>query len=331
MSRERVAVLGFGAWGTAVAALLAEAGHAVRAWTIEAEVVAGVDRERRNSKYLPDCPLPPGLEVTSDAARVLREATVILWALPTQHLRSAANRLRAEFPPGALHVSLAKGFETGSRLRPTAVLTEELTLPRCAALLGPSHAEEVARRQPTLVAACAEESPVAERVQQLFHGERFRVYRNDDVIGAECGAALKNVIAIAAGIADGLGFGDNAKGALVTRGLGELSRLGAALGGRQETFFGLTGLGDLITTCFSRHSRNRRVGEEMARGRVLEVVLRDLGQVAEGVETSRVALELAHGAQVPVPITEQVVAVLFEGKTPGAALEDLMARDPRAE
>ena len=331
MKRERVAVLGFGAWGTAVAALLAEGGHAVRAWTIEEDVVAGVERERRNSKYLPHCALPPALEVTADGARALQGASVVVWAVPTQHLRAVARRLRSVFPPGSLHVSLAKGFEIGTRQRPTAVLIGELALPHCAALLGPSHAEEVASGQPTLVTACAESSEIATRVQHLFHGERLRVYRNDDVIGAECGAALKNVIAIATGIADGLRFGDNTKAALVTRGLGELGRLGAALGGRQETIFGLTGLGDLITTCFSRHSRNRRVGEEMARGRALEVVLRDLGQVAEGVETSRVALELARDARVAVPITEQVVAVLFERKTPQAALEDLMARDPGAE
>ncbi len=331
MSGARVATIGFGAWGTAVSALLARHGHTVRAWTPEQDVVTESAAARENRRYLPGCALPPSLEVTGDARRALEDAHFVLWAIPTQALDEVARTVAAVVPAPAVQVSLAKGFERGSHRRPSEIVRAHLPDRRLAALLGPSHAEEVAVGQPTVVTACSDDAKTSEEVQALFQGETFRVYRNDDLIGSECGAALKNVVAIAAGIADGLGFGDNAKGALLTRGLAELSRLGEALGGRRQTFFGLTGLGDLITTCFSRHSRNRRVGDEVGRGRALDDVLRDLAQVAEGVPTAPAALEMARARGVPVPITEQVVAVLFTGKSPRAALRDLMARDPGAE
>ena len=333
-SGRAVAILGAGSWGTALAAVLARAGHEVRVWTVEPDVAAEIRDRKRNTKYLPDIELPPGLVVHLESGPALDHAAFAIWALPVAVLREVALRVSSQLPPGSVQVSLAKGLEKGTHQRPTQVLREALSEARIAgvaALLGPSHAEEVARGVPTTVAACSDDAGTAQEVQSLFHGERFRVYTNDDLPGSEYGTALKNVIAVAAGISDGLGFGDNTKGALVTRGLAEMSRLGVALGGRRETFFGLTGLGDLVTTAFSRWSRNRHVGEELGRGMPLPSILGSMTQVAEGVPTSRVALELARERNVEVPIIEQVTAVLFDQKSPRDALLDLLARDPRRE
>jgi len=328
---SRVTILGGGSWGTAIAAVLARGGHQASIWTVEPDVALDLRQNRRNSKYLPDVELPPGAEAHTDLAVALEGAEFVVWAVPVAVLRSVALQVSSQLPPGAVVVSLAKGLERGTHARPTQVLREALPGLPVAALLGPSHAEEVARGVPTTVAACSDDAACARATQALFHGERFRVYTNDDLPGSEYGTALKNVIAVAAGISDGLGFGDNTKGALVTRGLAEMSRLGVALGGRKETFFGLTGLGDLVTTAFSRWSRNRHVGEELGRGVPLATVLGSMTQVAEGVPTSRVALELAQDRKVDVPIIEQVTAVLFESKPPRDALLDLLARDPRRE
>jgi len=328
---SRVAILGGGSWGTAIACVLARAGHPTTIWTVEPDVAQDLSQNRRNSKYLPDVELPLGAAAHTDSAAALAGAEFVVWAVPVAVLRPVALQVSSQLPSGAALVSLAKGLERGTHARPTQVLREALPGKPVAALLGPSHAEEVARGVPTTVAACSDDPETARATQALFHGERFRVYTNDDVPGSEYGTALKNVIAIAAGISDGLGFGDNTKGALVTRGLAEMSRLGVALGGRKETFFGLTGLGDLVTTAFSRWSRNRHVGEELGRGVPLATVLGSMTQVAEGVPTSRVALELARDRNVEVPIIEQVTAVLFESKSPRDALLDLLARDPRRE
>ena len=331
MSAEPVTILGGGSWGTALAIVLARGGRKVRLWTVEPQVVADIRDRRRNSKYLPDKELPAGIEGFLEAPQALHQAGSVVWALPVPVLREVAAQVASAVPRQAALVSVAKGLEQVTHRRPTQVLEEIFPGRELVALLGPSHAEEVAAGVPTTVAACASDPAAAAAVQALFHGDRFRVYTNDDVAGSEYGTALKNVIAVAAGISDGLGFGDNTKGALVTRGLAEMSRLGVALGGRRETFFGLTGLGDLVTTAFSRFSRNRHVGEELGRGRELTAVLGSMTQVAEGIPTSRVALELARERNVEVPIIEQVVAVLFEGKSPRAALLDLLARDPRRE
>jgi len=328
---SRVAILGGGSWGTAIACVLARGGHQTAIWTVEPDVARDLAQNRRNAKYLPDVELPPGAAAHTDLSPALEAAEFVVWALPVAVLRAVALQVSSQLPPGAALVSLAKGLETGTHARPTQVLREALPGKPVAALLGPSHAEEVARGVPTTVAACSDDPDTARATQALFHGERFRVYTNDDLPGSEYGTALKNVIAVAAGISDGLGFGDNTKGALVTRGLAEMSRLGVALGGRKETFFGLTGLGDLVTTAFSRWSRNRHVGEELGRGVPLAAVLGSMTQVAEGVPTSRVALELARDRKVDVPIIEQVTAVLFESKSPRDALLDLLARDPRRE
>jgi len=331
MSATRVAVLGAGSWGTALGALLVKGGAETVLWTVEGEVAAQIAARHENPKYLPGLPLPPALRVTTDATAALAGAEAVVWAIPLRYLREVAERVAPEVPAGATCVSVAKGLEPGSRRRPTQIVADALPGRPTAALLGPSLAEEVARGVPTSVAACAADLGVARAVQRLFHADCVRVYTNDDLAGSEYGAALKNIMAVAAGLSDGLGFGDNTKGALVTRGLAEMSRLGVALGGRRETFFGLTGVGDLVTTAFSPKSRNRHVGEQVGRGRPLAEVLGAMTQVAEGVPASQVALALARERGVEVPIIEQVVAVLFEGKSPRAALLDLLARDPRRE
>lgn len=331
MSEARVAVMGAGSWGTALAALLRRGGARVSLWTVEAEVATRIREAQENPKYLPGIPLPAGLLATGDAGQALGGAQAVVWAVPLRYLREVAERVAAEVPAGAVCVSVAKGLEPDTHLRPTEILAQAVPGRPTAALLGPSLAAEVARGVPTSVAACAADLQVADVVQRLFHVDTVRVYTNDDPVGAEYASALKNVMALAAGMSDGLGFGDNTKGALVTRGLAEMSRLGEALGGRRATFFGLTGVGDLVTTAFSRMSRNRHVGEQVGRGRELAEVLGEMSQVAEGVPTSRVALDLARRRGVEVPIITQVVSVLFEGKPPRAALLDLLARDPRRE
>jgi glycerol-3-phosphate dehydrogenase (NAD(P)+) len=334
-ARGRAAVLGAGSWGTTLAVHLADLGWSVALWDGDR---ANLDRtrvERENRKYLPGIALPESLEVVSDLASALGEARLVTWAVPSVALRAVARAARPHLPPASLEACATKGLEpavAGARpRRMSQVLVEELGERRRALLVGPSHAEEVCRGVPTSLVAAAEKLAWAEEVQRAFFAPRFRVYAQDDLTGVEFGSALKNVIALAAGVSDGLGYGDNTKGALLTRGLAEMSRLGEALGGRRETFFGLSGMGDLITTAISRHSRNRRVGEEIARGRTLEEALAGLGQVAEGVSTAPAARTLAQAHAVDVPITREVCALLYEGKPATAALADLLARDPKRE
>jgi glycerol-3-phosphate dehydrogenase (NAD(P)+) len=271
----------------------------------------------------------------SDLAVALGEARLVTWAVPAIALRAVARAARPYLEADALEACATKGLEPapeGERpRRMSEVLGEELGERPRALLVGPSHAEEVCRGVPTSIVAAAERLAWAEDVQRAYFAPRFRIYAQDDLVGVEFGSALKNVIALAAGVSDGLGYGDNTKGALLTRGLAEMSRLGTALGGRRETFFGLSGMGDLITTSISRHSRNRRVGEELARGRTLAQALAGLGQVAEGVNTAPAARALAATHDVDVPITREVCALLFEGKPATAALADLLARDPKRE
>jgi len=279
---------------------------------------------------LPGIRLPDGVKVRHELEDVLSSASFVVFAVPSQALRQVAGSARA-FVGSAVPVSAAKGLEQGSLKRMSQVLTESLGDPDPVVLTGPSHAEEVIRGIPTSVVAAGVNEARAQQVQELFASSRFRVYTNDDVAGCEIGGALKNVIAVAAGICDGLGFGDNTKGALLTRGLAESARLGVALGGRRETFFGLTDMGDLITTAMSRHSRNRLVGERVGRGASLEDVMASMTMVAEGVHTARVARELGRSFGLDLPLTEQMCAVLYEGRGPLDAMEALMTRDLRSE
>lgn len=318
-----------------MAVLLHANGRSVKVWEYDAEQAARVNSERQNMKFLPGITVPETVPFSSDLAAVLDGADSVVFVVPSRHFRSTAKAAAsAGLSPGALLVIATKGLEAGSLLRMSQVLGDEVgagqALRPCV-LSGPSHAEEVGRGVPTAVVAASQDESVARGTQDLFMGETFRVYTNSDVVGVELGASVKNIIAVAAGICDGLGYGDNTKGALLTRGLAEIVRLGTAMKARPQTFFGLTGVGDLITTCLSRHSRNRFVGEQIGKGRKLTEVLREMVMVAEGVDTAGAALTLARRQAVEMPITEQVNAVLFEDKDPNAAMRELMSRERRAE
>ena len=326
---SRVAMLGAGSWGTALGVLLAESGHEVRLWDHDRAHLELLQRDRENRKFLAGIALPKGIKVQPELEPALSGADACTFVVPSHALRVVARQV-AEIGSDALWVCATKGLELATFARPTQVLSESLPDAAVTALVGPSHAEEVSRGLPTsIVAACRDESRARE-VQQLFSTSRFRVYTNSDVAGCEYGAALKNVIAIAAGVCDGLGYGDNTKGALLTRGLAEIARLGVALGGKRETFFGLTGMGDLITTATSRHSRNRGLGERLGKGESLERITGSMVMVAEGINTARAAIEVARRHGVDLPISEQVCAIL-EGRSPRQALDTLMTRELKSE
>jgi glycerol-3-phosphate dehydrogenase (NAD(P)+) len=328
----RFAILGDGAWGTAIAILLAQdPAHEVALWSAREENGRLLQQFRENRRLLPGVPIPPAVTLTLDIEAATAGADWWVVAIPTVYLRATlrpvADRLRAAVPT----LSLAKGVENETFLRPTEVIGQVLGPRPLAALSGPSHAEEVSRGLPTTLVAASPDLQLARQVQRAFSTDRFRVYTNADLIGVELGGALKNVIGIAAGIADGLGLGDNAKAALLTRGMVEMARFGVARGAQRETFYGLAGLGDLITTCVSRHGRNRRVGEQIGQGRKLADLLAATGMVAEGVYTTRSVYHLAQRLHLAMPVTTEVYRVLYEDKDPRAAVTDLMAREPTSE
>ncbi|TMQ73595.1 MAG: NAD(P)-dependent glycerol-3-phosphate dehydrogenase [Candidatus Eisenbacteria bacterium] len=327
---SRVAVLGAGSWGTTLAVHLAQAEHEVRLWDIDSAHLDQIEGCRENRKFLAGIALPEGIKVQPKLEVALDGAEFTLFVVPSHGMRGCAERVAAT-GLSSQWVCAAKGLELGTLKRMTEVLAETLPGVEAVLLVGPSHAEEVSRGLPTSIVAAAASETQARRVQELCASPRLRVYTNRDVAGCEYGAGLKNVIAIAAGICDGLGYGDNTKGALLTRGLAEITRLGVALGGRRETFYGLTGMGDLITTAISRHSRNRLVGERLGRGETVEQVLAGMVMVAEGVNTAQAAYQLALQRGVETPITEQVRSILLERKDPRAALEALMARELKSE
>jgi glycerol-3-phosphate dehydrogenase (NAD(P)+) len=325
------AVLGSGGWGTAVAVLLAQdPDHRVRLWGAHPETVKRVRIARENERLLPGVRIPEGVEITDDPAAATDGADCWVTAIPTAYLRDTIARFapmrRADVPV----VSLTKGLEVGTFRRPTEILGETLKTDRLAVLSGPSHAEEVARGLPTSVVVAADDLNLAVWAQKHFGTDRFRVYTNPDLLGVELAGALKNVIGVAAGVGDGLGFGDNAKAALLTRGMVEMTRLGVTLGAEAATFAGLAGIGDLITTCFSPHGRNRRVGYRLGKGEPLAAVLAG-PQVAEGVFTSRSVHERVTRMGVDAPIMTGVFQMLHEGKPPLAVVQDLMTRRQKGE
>ena len=328
---ERVAILGGGAMGTCCAAVLAENGVPTALWTRDPAIAADMRDRRENARLLPGVPLHKSIDITADPADALRGATRVVAAVPTKFLRDALAALAPHVPAGVPAVSVVKGIEFGSFTRPGEVIRAALGPRPVTVLGGPCHAEEAARRCPSSVVAASDDPRDAEAVQALFTTDRFRVYTNADPVGVELAGALKNVIAIAAGICDGLELGDNAKSALMTRGLAELGRFGAAFGADPATFAGLAGVGDLITSCVSRHGRNRGVGERLGRGEPPAAVLADLPAVAEGVNTVRSVLPLAERHGIEMPISREVHAVLFEAKPPAASIDDLMNRPPREE
>lgn len=328
----RVAVIGSGSWGTAVAAMVATRAPTTL-WARREEVAAEIGAARENEAYLPGIELPDSLDVTSDLATALNGAGVVVLAIPSHGFRDVLESASDHVSPDARIVSLSKGVERGSHLRMSevagAVLPVEVS--RIGVLTGPNLAREVALGQPAAAVIAFGDAAVAEEMQALFMHPTFRVYTNPDVIGCESAGALKNVMAIAAGMAHGLGYGDNSKAALVTRALAELTRLGVALGGVPLTFSGLAGMGDLIATCFSDQSRNRRVGVELGRGRPLDAIVAEMNMVAEGVKSTEAILALAAEHEIEMPIAETVGAVLYDGSRPADMVGGLMTREAKAE
>ncbi len=322
-------VLGDGGWGTTLAIHLHRLDHRVVWWGAFPEYVNVLDRRRENVKFLPGIRIPRQLPIASDLAKAVSTARVIVLAVPSQYFRSVVQRLKGVAHTDKIFVSVAKGIERGTLKRMTEILQEELAAVQVAALSGPNIALEIAQGQPASSVVASANLEVAQQVQHLVMSDRFRVYTSDDVIGVELGGALKNPIAIAAGIGDGLGFGANAKAALITRGVVEMARLGVATGAREETFWGLSGLGDLITTCLG--GRNRWLGEQLGQGKTLTRVLKQRKDIIEGVETAKAAVALAKRFEVELPIIQQVHAILFRKTNPRQALQTLMTRSRKAE
>lgn len=327
----RCAVVGAGAWGTALADLLARNGHDVRLWAYEPDVVESINKTRENVRFLHGHALSPAVEAVGDIHRAVEGAELVTLATPSQVLRRIVKSAVASLPRGAPLVVATKGIEQGTLCLMTEVAEQEIPGATVVALSGPTFAAEVVSRQPTAVVVASKQSEAAGIAQRAFSSAYFRVYTHTDVIGVELGGALKNVIAVATGIAEGLGLGFNARAALVTRGLAEMTRLGSALGAQQSTFAGLAGLGDLVLTCTGSLSRNRAVGVELGKGRTLEEVLGDRETVAEGVVTAQSARELAAREGVEMPIVDTVNRVLFEGQPARSAIAALMTRELRAE
>ncbi len=328
----RIAVVGAGSWGTTLADMLVRNGHDVRLWAREGQVVESIRENRVNSVFLPDCPLQEGIQPFEDIGEVVTGAEMVVSAAPSHAVRSVGREIALAIGDEApTVVSVSKGLEPGTHHTMTHVL-EEL-VPRCdvVALSGPSFAQEVFRERPTAVVAASRDRAAAEMAQQTFSNSYFRVYTSPDALGVQLGGALKNVVAIAAGVLDGLDLGSNPRAALITRGLAESSRLGEELGADPHTFAGLAGMGDLILTATGALSRNRSLGLELAKGRTLDEVLAERQTVAEGVNTARAAVELAHLTGVELPIATEVEQLLFHGKMPQAAIRDLMGRELKSE
>ena len=328
---QRMAIIGDGGWGTANALILLENGHKVTLWGHDSAYCARMARDRENTKFLPGIPLPSELAFTSDPQEAVDDAQILVSAVPTRFLRDVMEQFKGLLPVRIPIVSLTKGIEKRTLKRPSQIIREILPGHPIAILSGPSHAEEVAIRVPASVVIATSSKDLGKKLQRVFSTERFRVYTNSDPVGVELGGALKNVISIAAGVCDGLGFGDNTKAALVTRGLVEMVRLATVLGAKKLTFTGLAGLGDLVTTAFSRHGRNRAVGEKLGKGVPLERILRETEMVAEGVYTTESVIKLSRTHKVEMPIAREVYEMLFNHKDPAQALNSLMSRSRKNE
>lgn len=326
----KVGVIGAGSWGIALSFLLHNNGHEVTVWSALPEEIREL-REKREHHTLPGLILPEDMVFTEDLETAMKDQDLLVTAVPSVYVRGTAEKMRPFLRKGQIVVNVAKGIEEKTLNTLSQVLEEELPGADVAVLSGPSHAEEVSRGLPTTCVAGARSRKTAEYIQSLFMSEVFRVYTSPDVLGIELGGALKNVIALAAGIADGLGYGDNTKAALITRGIAEIARLGTAMGGKFETFCGLSGIGDLIVTCASMHSRNRRAGILIGKGYTMEEAMKEVQMVVEGVYSAKAALALARKYYMAMPIIEQVNQVLFEGKPASEAVKELMLRDPREE
>ena len=333
-SSHKIAIFGAGSWGTALGVVLAGAERDVALWARRSEVTERLRRERRNPNYLPDVELPAGLEIAETLEKTANDADIWVLATPSQAVRHMAGQLAPFLKPDHTVVSVAKGIENKTLMTTTDVMREVFegnANSQLGVLYGPSHAEEVAEGKPTTVVAASQHEPTAKCIQEAFMTRTLRVYANLDLLGVEIAGSVKNVLAIAAGISDGLGYGDNTKAAIVTRGIAEIKRLGRAMGAQPSTFAGLAGIGDVVVTCMSRHSRNRYLGEQIGRGKRLSDIEGEMKMIAEGVRTTESVRDLARRHGVEMPITEAVYDTLFNGKDPTEAVEDLMTRSAKRE
>lgn len=328
---RRISVIGDGGWGTTLAMLLSKKGFEVALWGAFPDYVETLKHTRENIKFLPNIKIPEAVKITASLDEALSNKDVVILAIPSQFARGIVTRLKMCDLSNKIFVSVIKGIETSSLKRISEVIVEALGEIPLAVLSGPTIALEVANGSPTTSVAASRIPELAMEVQDIFMTGRFRVYTSSDIIGVELGGSLKNIIAIAAGALDALGFGTNAKAALLTRGLAEIVRLGLAMGARRETFYGLSGLGDLTTTCISPYSRNRWLGEEIGKGKILKEILKETEMVVEGVATARSAFELSKKYKVDMPITAEIYKVLYENKSPKTAVQDLMTRSPKSE
>ena len=326
----RISIMGGGTWGIALSVLLCKNGHEVTVWSaVEKEIQ--MLREKHEHQMLPGVILPEELKFTMDDEEAVKGQSIVVMAVASKFTRKVADQISSLVAPGQIIVNVAKGIEEATMMTLSQIIEEEIPQANVAVLSGPSHAEEVGRGLPTTVVVGAKSRDTAEYIQNVFMSPVFRVYTSPDILGIELGGSLKNVVALAAGIADGLGYGDNAKAALITRGITEISRLGTAMGGKAETFSGLTGIGDLIVTCASMHSRNRRAGILIGQGKTYQQAMDEVQQIVEGVYSAKAAMKLAEKYQVQLPIITQVNQVLFEGKDPAQAVKELMLRDKKSE
>jgi len=326
-----VGVIGAGSWGIALSVLLDKNGSKVTVWSKFEEEVNMLSQKREYEDKLPGVKIPETVDFTTDLEAVVKTNDVLVMAVPSTFVRGTAHLMKEYVKPGQIIVNVAKGIEENTLMTLSDIIEEEIPQAKVAVMCGPTHAEEVGRGIPTSIVVGAREQSTAELIQDLFMNEVFRVYTSPDVLGMEIGSSLKNVVALAAGIADGLGYGDNTKAALITRGIAEISRLGIKMGGKAETFAGLTGIGDLIVTCASMHSRNRRAGILIGQGKTMKEAMDEVKMVVEGVYSAKAAMQLAKKYDVELPIIEQVNAILFENKPAAEAVRDLMIRDKKIE
>ena len=326
-----VSVIGAGSWGIALALVLAKNGNNVTVWSIVKEEIDMLNEKREHVDKLPGVPLPLDMVFTTDLEEAIKGKEVLVLAVPSVFTRSTANKMKEYVEEGQVIVNVAKGIEESTLMTLSEIIEEEIPQADVAVLSGPSHAEEVGRGIPTTIVVGAKTEETAIYLQNLFMNDVFRVYTSSDIMGMELGGSLKNVVALAAGIADGLGYGDNTKAALITRGIAEIARLGVAMGGKVESFNGLTGIGDLIVTCASVHSRNRKAGVLIGQGKTMDEAMKEVKMVVEGVYSAKAAMLLAQKHNVSMPIIEQVNLVLFENKSADEAVKDLMFRDKRVE
>ncbi|MBO7402818.1 MAG: NAD(P)H-dependent glycerol-3-phosphate dehydrogenase [Lachnospiraceae bacterium] len=327
----RIGIIGAGSWGIALSVLLHENGHKVTVWSALPDEIDMLKAEREHKQKLPGVILPEDIEFSKNLEETVKSNELLVMAVPSPFVRSTSQKMKQFVNAGQVIVNVAKGIEDETLMTLSDIIKQEIPQAEVSVMCGPSHAEEVGRGIPTTIVVGAKKRKVAELVQNTFMNERFRVYTSPDVLGMEVGSALKNVVALAAGIADGLGYGDNTKAALITRGIAEITRLGTAMGGKFETFAGLTGIGDLIVTCASMHSRNRRAGILIGQGKTMQEAMDEVKMVVEGVYSAKAAVKLSKKFNVELPIIEQVNLILFENKPAADAVKDLMLRDKKIE